>query len=575
VACPHAQETDINDNQPDPALPDASWWPPELPRHLTIPQTSVYCNLEVSAARFPDKPCTIFYGGHLTYRELWRQTEHLAGFLQNDCGVAAGDRVAVYMQNSPQWVMAFYAILRCGAVVVPVNPMNRTDELRHVLQDSGASILLAAQDLLAFASPLLGDNRESVLQHIVVATYSDYIDPDTDLRMPAAVSEPRLTDAGPRAARWHDVMALARVPGALVADVDDLCVMPYTSGTTGRPKGCAHSHRSVMTTLVGGVQWFARTQDAVYLSALPFFHVTGLTGSMNGPLFAGATMVILARWDREVAALYMERYRVTVWQAITTMLIDFLAHPGLHAVDLRSLGVVRGGGAAMPEAVAAKLKARTGLDYVEGYGLSETMAAVMINPPRRPKPQCLGVPLFDVEACIVEPGTLRALPAGEVGELLVHAPQVMREYWRNEQATREALVAIDGKTFLRTGDLARVDDDGYYFMVDRLKRMVNVSGYKVWPAEVETMMYAHPEVQEVCVVGATDAEHGELVKAYVVLKTERDKTPTAQDVVAWTRDHMAAYKCPRVVEFVSGLPKSSSGKVMWRELQAGTVVPDR
>jgi fatty-acyl-CoA synthase len=341
--------------------------------------------------------------------------------------------------------------------------------------------------------------------------------------------------------------------------------MPYTSGTTGAPKGCVHTHRSVMSTLVGGTVWFRRSQDAVFLSPLPFFHVTGMSGSMNGPLYLGATIVVLARWDRDVAATCISRYRVDTWQSITTMIVDFLANPRLLEYDLSSLQVVRGGGAAMPTAVAARLKELVGLEYVEGYGMSETMAATHLNPPQRAKPQCLGVPVFDVDARIVDPGTLRELPPGEAGEIVVHGPQVMQGYWNNPEATAAAFVEIDGKRFLRTGDLAMVDDEGYFFMTDRLKRMINASGYKVWPAEVEALMYRHPAIQEACVIAARDERRGETVKALVVLRPGH--AASEDEIAAWCRAQMAAYKAPRIVRIVATLPKSGSGKVMWRELQ--------
>lgn len=541
-------------------------WPPGLPHHLTLPQTNVFHNLQVSAQRFPDKAAVIFYDSVMTYAELLAGSERIAGWLQHAAGVQAGDRVLLYLQNSPQWAMAFYAILRANAVVVPVNPMNRSEELRHYVHDSGARVAIVPQDLLAQMQPQLG---ETELQQLLVVRYADALTTPTDLAVPEAVSAAALAFDAPNLTAWRDALARNERPGPLTAGPDDLCVMPYTSGTTGQPKGCMHTHRSVMSTLVGGVQWFGRTQDAVYLSVLPFFHVTGMAGSLNGPLYLGATMVVLARWDRDVAAQCIQRHRATVLQAISTMVVDFLSNPRLADHDLGSLQVIRGGGAAMPAAVAARLRELTGLDYVEGYGMTEAMAATHINPPHRPKPQCLGVPVFDVDARIVDPATLAELPAGEVGaigEVVVHGPQVMRGYWNDEAATREAFVEIDGRRFLRTGDLAQVDADGYFFMVDRLKRMINASGYKVWPAEVESLMYRHPAVLEACVIAARDARRGETVKALVVRRAGHEAL-TEQELIAWSHEHMAAYKSPRIVEFVATLPKSGSGKVMWRELQ--------
>jgi fatty-acyl-CoA synthase len=546
-------------------------WPPGLPRHLTLPQTSLWFNAEVSARRYPDKPFIIYYETPLSFAAFHEEALCLAGYLQQVCDVAKGDRVLLYMQNSPQWVIAYYAILRADAVVVPVNPMNLADELAHVVADSGARVAIAAQDLQAQWMPNHAAHAAVVdqpgLRHVVVAAYSDHVREPTDLRMPDFVSAPRQAVAGPGLHAWADAVAAERVPGPHTAGPDDLCVMPYTSGTTGRPKGCMHTHASVQCTAVGGAHWFARTQDAVMLSVLPFFHVTGMASGMNGPLFIGATIVLMSRWDRAVAAELMQRHRVSNWQAISTMVVDFLANPQLTDYDLSSLVGIRGGGAAMPAAVAMKLKDLLGLHYVEGYGMSETMAATHINPPHRPKPQCLGIPIFDVDARIVDPATLREVLQGETGEIVIHAPQVMRGYWRNDAANAEAFITLDGLRFLRTGDLARIDEDGYFFMMDRLKRMINASGYKVWPTEVESMMYHHPGILEVCVIGARDAKRGETVKAVVVLKPEAQGLVSEQDIITWAHAHMASYKSPRLVDFVDALPKSGPGKIMWRELQ--------
>jgi len=542
-------------------------WPPGLPRHLTLPETNLYYNVEVSARRYPHKPFIIYYDSPLSYAEFHDECERIAGYLQRICGVQAGDRVLLYMQNSPQWVLAYYGILRANAVVVPINPMNRTEELQHYVQDSGASTALVAQDLYAQIAPLQGAQAGLGLRHLVVAAYSDYLRQPTDLTLPPFVAAARQDLRAPGVILWSDMLASGLRPGPLTAGPDDLCVMPSTSGTTGQPKGCMHTHRSTMSTLVGGVQWFHRTQDAVYLSVLPFFHVTGMSGSMNGPLFAGASIVLLSRWDRDVAAQCIQRHRVGIWQAISTMVVDFLSNPQLGNYDLSSLQGIRGGGAAMPAAVTKKLKDLTGLDYVEGYGMSETLAATHINPPQRPKPQCLGIPVFDVDARVLDPLTLQEVAPGETGEIVIHAPQLMQGYWRQPEATAEAFIEFEGQRFLRTGDLAYVDQEGYFFMVDRLKRMINASGYKVWPAEVEALMYRHPAIHEACVIAARDAKRGETVKALVVLKEEARGTVSAQDIIRWAHEHMAAYKSPRIVEFVQTLPKSGSGKILWRELQ--------
>jgi fatty-acyl-CoA synthase len=556
-------------------------WPRTLPRHLTVPATHLYRNIEISALRYPDKAALVFYDAVVSYARLQDETERLAAHLQQVCGVRKGDRVLLYMQNSPQFVISYYAILRADAVVVPVNPMNMTEELRHYVSDADARVIIAPQDLYKQVQPLLAEGRAQQaslpeapgLRHAIVAAYSDYLPAETDLRVPAFVSEPRQAIDEPGVVLWADAMAANRRPGPLTTGPDDLAVMPYTSGTTGHPKGCMHTHRSVMYNTVAGTQWIGTPMDGVSLAVLPLFHVTGMQNGMNGTLFVGATILLLPRWDRDAAAQLIQRYKVTGTQMIVTMVVDLLSNPRLGEYDLSSIKRLSGGGAAMPEAIAHKLKNLVGADYIEGYGMSETMAATHINPTQRPMKQCLGIPIFDVDARVVDPSTFAELPAGEIGEIIVHGPQVMREYWRAPDANRDSFVEIDGKRFLRTGDLAYADEHGYFFMVDRLKRMINASGFKVWPAEVEAMLYHHPAIQEACVIAAQDPRRGETVKAVVVLKPDHVGTVTEQEIVEWAHGHMAAYKSPRIVTIVDHLPKSASGKIQWRELQDRELSP--
>ena len=540
-----------------------AFWPKTQPRHLSLPNTHLFYNAEVSAARYPDKPFLVFYDTPVTFGQFRDEAERIAGFLQNVCGVKKGDRVLLYMQNSPQFVLAYYGILRADAVVVPVNPMNMTEELRHYVRDTGAAVAFAPQDLLGHIAPLLGQG----LSHLVAACYSDYIKADHDYPMPAYIAAPHEQVSLPGVTPWSEMLARDLRPGPMTAGPDDLAVMPYTSGTTGHPKGCMHTHRSVMYNAVAGMTWVGTQADSVLLSVLPFFHVTGMQGSMNTPLYAGATLVMLPRWDRTTAARLIQRYRINGVQLISAMVVDLLSNPDIADYDLSSITRISGGGAAMPEAIAQKLKDMLGIPYVEGYGMSETMAATHLNPMLRPKKQCLGMPLYDVDSRVIDTQTLLEVPQGEAGEIIVSGPQVMQGYWNNPGATQDAFIERDGKRFLRTGDIAMIDEDGYFFITDRLKRMINASGFKVWPAEVETLMFRHPAIQEACVISTRDDYRGESVKAVVVLRASHRGQVSEQDIIAWCHDNMAVYKAPRVVQFVDALPKSGSGKVMWRLLQ--------
>jgi fatty-acyl-CoA synthase len=531
-------------------------WPEGQPRTIEVPRHTVYRNLEASALRYPERTAIDYYGRCIQYAELKRQVDALAGFLQQRCGVARGDRVLLYLQNCPQFVIAYYAIVRADAVVVPVNPMNRTEELKHYVEDSDAAVAIVGQDVFKHLEPL-------GLKHVIVAAYSDYVDQATDLPLPDFVRAPR-QDLG---IRWADALKTDLRPAVHQAQPDDLAVMPYTSGTTGKPKGCIHTHASVQATTVPYLYWRGVQDHSVVLSALPLFHVTGMQAGMNAPLHLASTIVLLSRWDRDCAAMQIERAKVTNWSAITTMMVDFLSNPNLRKYDLSSLKQLGGGGAAMPEAVARKLEEVIGLPFVEGYGLSETMAPTHINPPQRPKRQCAGIPFFNTDARVLDLESNKEVSVGEVGEIVVHGPQVFRGYWKQPQASAEAFVEHDGKRFFRTGDLGYYDEEGYFFITDRLKRMINCSGFKVWPAEVEAMLYAHPAIQEACVIGARDEYRGETVKAVLVLKGGHSGKIEPQAIIDWAREKMAAFKVPRVVEFVDALPKTATGKILWRELQ--------
>jgi fatty-acyl-CoA synthase len=533
-------------------------WPPGVPKSLSVPRTSLAFNLEVSARRYPDKAALHYYGTTVTYAELRRSVEALAGYLQRACGVARGDRVLLYAQNCPQFVIGYYAVLRADAVVVPVNPMNKRDELGFYIGDSDARVIVSTQDLYGEIEPHLGKG----LAHAVIGTYADYLREATDLKLPEALRAPPAVQAN-----WQAALAAGHVPGAPATGPDDLAALPYTSGTTGHPKGAMLTHANLLATSTGACAWIQSSSEAVVLGVLPMFHLTGMQANMNTPIQLGATSVLMTRWDRDVAAELIQRCRVTSVTGITTMIVDFLAKPDLASYDLSSLVRIGGGGAAMPEAVAAKLQERVGLPFLEGYGLTETAAPSHANPPHRPKRQCAGIPYFDTDSRVVDPVTLAELGPKEVGEIITHGPQVFQGYWKQPKASAEAFIEHDGKKFFRTGDLGYYDEEGYFFITDRLKRMINASGFKVWPAEVEAMLYAHPDIQEACVIGTRDAHRGETVKAVVVLKPDARGKLRPEDICNWAKERMAAFKYPRVVEFVDALPKTGTGKVFWRKLQ--------
>ena len=538
-------------------------WPPGVPKSLPVPRTSLYYNLEVSARRYPDKAAILYYGSSLSYAALEREATALAGWLQQRCGVKRGDRVLLYAQNSPQFIIGYYAILRADGVVVPVNPMNKSEELAHYVGDSDARVAIVAQELFREIEPHLGRG----LDHCILASYSDFLLEKTDLKVPDFVRLPRVDPGRPEVSLWKECIASGLQPRAPESGPDDLAVLPYTSGTTGLPKGCMLTHANLLSTSTGSCVWAPTSSEAVVLGVLPMFHLTGMQSNMNVPIQLGGTTVLMTRWDRDTAAELIQRHRITGVVGITTMIVDFLANPNLGKYDLSSIIRIGGGGASMPEAVAGKLEQMLGLPFLEGYGLTETSAPSHSNPAHRSKRQCAGIPYFDTDSRVIDPSSFKELGPNEVGEIITHGPQVFRGYWKQEKASADAFLEHDGKRFFRTGDLGYYDEEGYFFITDRLKRMINCSGYKVWPAEVEAMLYAHPDIQEACVISAKDPHRGETVKAVVVLRAAARGKVEPEAVIAWAREKMAAFKAPRLVEFVEALPKTATGKVFWRKLQ--------
>ncbi|MEK6244188.1 MAG: AMP-binding protein [Pseudomonadota bacterium] len=500
-------------------------WPPDMPRSLRAPRITLQEMFLLSARKFPQKPAAIFNGLALSYSELKEKIENLAGYLQTVCGVRRGDRVLLDMQNGHDFVIACFAILRADAVVVPVSPMNLTEELRHTIVDSDARVAITEKDIAARFSGL-------PLDYLFIA------------------GETKTTGQHPKPSN---------------AQPDDLCMMPYTSGSTGQPKGCMHTHATVLHNVAGAVAWKHIDENTVALATAPFFHVTGLIHSFFSAIYAGGTMVIQRRWDPLEAARLVERYRCSHWDNVPTMVVDLLSHPTALEHDVSSLKWIFGGGAAMPEAIAQKLFDLCGVRYIEGYGMTETISQTHINPPQKPKKQCLGIPAFDTESLVVDPTTFKPLAPGEQGEIVVRGPQLLTGYWKNEKAYKESWCEVNGKQFFRTGDLGRTDEDGYFYISDRLKRMINAAGFKVWPAEVEAAMYNHPAIKECCIIASPDERKGETVKVVVVLRP--GMTATAVEILEWSKTQMAAYKAPRLLEFSDALPRTASGKLMWRALQ--------
>jgi len=537
------------------------FWPEHLPKTIEATSNSVHSNLINAAAKNPDKAATIFFGEELSYSKMLSQVEAITGYLQQACNVQKGDRVVLMMQNCPQFIIAFNAILNAGAIVIPINPMNVTDEIRHYINDSGSVCAIISQENTGKAIPLLD---ETPLKNIISATYSDYLPQKSQYEIDPVFTEATSTFDCDNVVSWQEVLT-ANLPVTQVnVSGDDDCMIIYTSGSTGAPKGCLHTHFSANSTINNAGLWTETSESSVAFAVVPFFHVTGLQLVVNMTINKGGTVVILPRWNAESAATMIEQYQCSHWINVPVMVIDMVNNAKAMERNISSLKFIMGGGSAMPEAVAAKLHELCGIEYVEGYGLSETAAGGIVNPTTRPKRGCLGMPWINAKALIVDPETLETLKSGEAGEIIISSPQVFKSYWKNKEATKDTLVQLQGETWLRTGDLGYMDEDGYLYLADRQTDMILSGAANIYPAEVEGAIEAFPGVRGCAVIGLPDEDMGNLVHAIVDVP---EGNVAEDELVAHLNERLVRYKVPRTFEFVGDPVRDDAGKVRRKQLR--------
>ncbi|MDR7532173.1 MAG: long-chain fatty acid--CoA ligase [Armatimonadota bacterium] len=544
--------------------PDARPWlrhyPPGVPPTLSYPARPLQHD---AAARFPDRPAVTFFGRTLRYRALRGLVDRFAGGLVR-LGLRPGDRVSLHLPNCPQFVIACYGVLKAGGVVVPCNPLYTPREVAEQLADCGATWAIT---LDLFADRVLAARPADALARVVVTRIHDFFPPVLRALYPVRARRhgqwPALpTD--PRVVRFTDLLRGAPVQHPAAQAPDDLAVLLYTGGTTGAPKGAMLTHANLVANAYQVVAWSPAAPDEVttILGVLPLFHAYGLTVVMNASLLRAGRMVLLPRFEVEAVLRAIARHRPHHLPGVPTLYNALLAHPRIGRYDLRSVRACISGAAPLPAEVQARFERATGGALVEGYGLTEASPVTHVTPlVGLRKPGSIGVPLPDVDARIVDAETgQRTLAPGEIGELVVRGPQVMRGYWNRPQDTAAALRG----GWLYTGDLARMDDDGFFYIVDRKKEMLISGGFNVYPREVEEVLHAHPAVLEAALVGLPDPHRGEVGKAFVVLRPGMQVT--AEELLDHCRRHLAAFKVPVAVEFRERLPKSLIGKVLRRAL---------
>jgi len=536
---------------------------PGVPHTLPYPSVAVPALLDESATRFAEHTAVVFFGAGLSYRRLHALTGRFARALV-DLGVRPGDRVSLHLPNSPQFLIAYYGALRAGAVVVPFNPLYVEREIEHQLADSGAEM---AVTLDVFYPRIASVRQRTRVREIVVTAINDFFPPHLRLLYPLKARREGQLVRVPKAKDVHRLTDLlagtteARFPAV---DPGSTAVLLYTGGTTGVPKGAVLTHRNLVCNVLQCRAWFTglRPGEDTVVAVIPFFHVYGMTSAMNFSVTTGSRLAPLPRFQLEMLLEAIDRYRPKVFPGVPTLYTAIINAPDIARHDLRSIQACISGAAPLPLEVQSRFEALTGGRLVEGYGLTEASPVTHANPILGTrKAGSIGIPFPDTDARIVdlETGT-RTLAPGEVGELVIAGPQVMQGYWNRPDET--ALVLRNGWLF--TGDMAKMDDDGFFYIVDRKKEMIITGGLNVFPREVEEALYAHPAVLEATAIGVPDQYRGEVVKAYVVRKP--GATVSADEIIEHCKKLLAPFKVPKVVEFRESLPKSMVGKILRRVL---------
>jgi long-chain acyl-CoA synthetase len=545
---------------------------PGVPATIDYPRVTLHQLLEQTANRFPNQTAIIFPGAlgdsyRLSYKQLDQRVNRLANALIN-LGVKKGDRVVLLMPNCPQFVISYYAVLKAGGAVVATNPLYSAREMEYQFKDCGAETIIV---LSLFYRTVAEIKERTRLRNIVVTNIKECLPPIsrflfTLLREKKGGHRVNLSGAKDTYSFQDLLHRFSSTPPSVTVTPDDLAMFQYTGGTTGISKGAVALHRNVVANVYQMKAWASpvnpKEAGEVVMGVMPFFHVYGMVAVMHFSVLGGAVMVLLPRWDTLQVLKAINRYKPAFFPGVPTMYVAINNHPDVKKYDLRSIKGCTSGGAPLPLEVQQKFEEITGGKLAEGYGLSEAPVVVTANPQiGKRKAGSIGVPFPDVEARIMDMETgEKGMPVGEVGELVIRGPQVMQGYWNRPEETKQVL----RKGWLYTGDLAKMDDDGFFFIVDRKKEMIIAGGYNIYPREIEEVLYEHTKVKEAVAYGVPHPYRGETVKVAIVLK--EGVTATPEEIIEFCRERLARFKVPKIVEFRESLPKSLIGKVLRRVL---------
>jgi len=530
--------------------------------------------LERTVSEFPDKMALLFQGYKITYRELNDMVNRFATCL-NDFGIKKGDSVAILLPNLIPCVVCYYAILKIGAIAVMNNPLYSDRELEHQFNDSNSKMLITL-DLLG--NRMIDLRPKTKIKQIIYTSIGDYLPFPKNILFPLVAKKKKLAASVKSADdlyKWKDIIASTSPnPPDVKLSFDDVAMYQYTGGTTGVSKGVMLTHSNLSKNVQQSVAWFPKFKkgEEIMLGALPFFHVFGLTCAMNNAILMGWGHILVPKPQPEPLLEAIGKFKPTFAPLVPTMYIGMLNHPEINKIDMTSIKGCFSGSAPLPVEVIKDFEEITGAVIVEGFGLTETSPVTHINPfaGGKRKVGSIGIPVSDTECRIVDLNDGKTdVPVGETGELLIKGPQVMKGYWNKPEETAETLT--DG--WLHTGDIAKMDEEGYFYIVDRIKDMIISSGYNVFPRDIDEVFYEHPKVVEACSIGIPHPTRGEAIKVFVVLK--EGETATQEELIEYCKDKLATYKLPAEIEFKKELPKTNVGKILRKDLRTEEMAKKR
>ena len=535
-------------------------YPQGVPSTVDIPDKPVTKLFDEATERDPSRAAVIFYGRSISFGELREAADRLACALAR-LGLKKGDRIALYLLNSPQFIIAYFAALKCGATVTPISPVYTSHEVRYQLQDSGARMAIC-QDVLYEKIQKAG----VALDHVIVTAVSEYLPAMKRLFASKAAVPPAAN------VHWLQTLLKSHPPEPPAVKIDprvDLAALPYTGGTTGNPKGVMLTHYNLVAAQTAGQSAFAVMEQGreVILAFLPFFHIYGQVVIMLGGLVGGHLLVLFTTPDTEEILAAMERYHATVFYGVPTLYEYLKEHKDTDKANWRRLKLVLSGADTLHESTMKGWAKRTGSNITEGYGLSETAAASHLNPLGRAKPGSFGCPVPNMQAAVVNAETQQSVAPGETGELVLSGPSVMLGYWQKPEESAKVFFERHGMRWMRTGDIVRMDDEGYFHFYDRSKDLIKFKGHSIFAKDVEDVLYGHPQIKAAGVIGVADPAVGQRIKAIVVLQGDARGKVSEEEIKAYCKRQLADYKVPHIVEFRGELPKTDVGKVSRRELR--------